>query len=227
MKKSKKYILTSITLLAIVLMTTINAEAQKKVEFGIRYMPNISSFDMKTSSGGTVSGTATLGHGVGAFLGFNFTDNFGIQGEIIYNSFSQKYKDMDVVQQVNLKYVNIPLLLSLNTGKSKIVNLNIVAGPQIGISVGSSINTSGNNGTYSSNASLSIKKSDFGFAYGGGLDFGINPSRTLRLGLGYRGVVGLVDISNNSQTTSTDSYYIVEKTHLKSNSGYIGLSIMF
>ena len=118
-------------------------------------------------------------------------------------------------------------MLSLNTGKSRITNLNIVAGPQIGISVGSSINTSGGNGTYTTQAKLALKKNDFGFAYGAGLDFGINTSRTIRLGLGYRGVIGLVDISDNSKSASSDSYYVVEKTHLKTNAGYIGFSILF
>ena len=39
-----------------------------RVEFGFRFMPTFSSFDMTTSSGGTVKAETTLGYGGGAFM---------------------------------------------------------------------------------------------------------------------------------------------------------------
>ena len=208
------------------LLSTTKAEAQR-AEFGLRFMPTFSSFELKTSSGSTVKGTANFGFGAGAFLGFNITDHVGIQGEVIYSASSQKYKELDIERKVDLKYVNIPLLLSLNTGKTKAINLNIVAGPQIGISVGSSLRISGGDITSSPNAVLAVKKGDLGFAYGAGFDFGINSARTIRLGLGYRGVLGLFDISDNSAAITTDSYYLLDRSHIKSNAIYGGLSILF
>jgi opacity protein-like surface antigen len=118
-------------------------------------------------------------------------------------------------------------MLSLNSGKTKIINFNIVAGPQLGISVGSRLFTSGSNSTDSTNAVLSVKKGDLGFAYGAGLDFAINEARTARLSLGYRGVFGLFDISDDSRSITTDSYYILDRTHLKTNAIYVGISILF
>ena len=227
MKHPKNKIIKRISFVIILFAFALKAEAQKKVEFGLRYMPTVSSFEMKTSSGGTVKGQATLGYGVGAFLGFNFTDHVGIQGEIIYSSISQKYKEMDVEREINLKYINIPLLFSLNSGKSNPVNLNIVAGPQIGLSVGSSVNSTGGNGTYTSQAVLSIKKSDIGVAYGAGIDFGLNEALTFRLGLGFRGVLGLIDISDNNKTADKDTYYIVDQSKIKTYSGYLGISFLF
>jgi hypothetical protein len=226
MKSSKRKIIIYFCTLALLIASVIKADAQK-VEFGLRFMPTITSFDMKTSSGGTVKGEVTFGYGVGALLGFNFNDHVGIQGELMYSSISQKYKEQDVEQKINLKYVNIPLLLSLNTGKSKPVNLNIVAGPQIGISAGSSVSSTGGEGTSTVNAQLSVKKGDLGFAYGAGLDFGLNASRTARLGIGFRGVFGLIDISDNSNSVATDSYYILDRTHIQTYSGYIGISFLF
>lgn len=226
MKNIKLTILICISVAAILFINTIHVHAQS-VEFGLRLMPTFSSFDLKTSSGGTVKGEARVGFGAGALLGFNFTDHVGVQGEIIYTTVSQKYKESDIERQVNLRYVNIPLLLSLNTNKSGGVNFNIVAGPQIGISAGSSLRISGNNSTDSTQAVLSVKKGDLGVAYGAGVDFGINESHTIRVSLGYRGVLGLIDISDNSGTIVTDSYYVLDKTHIRSNAAYIGLSFLF
>jgi len=203
-----------------------NSNAQN-TEFGLRFMPTLSSFDMQTSSGGKVNGEATLGYGFGGLLGYNMSAHWGFQAEVIYSSISQKYKEVDVEHQINLQYLNIPLLLSLNTGKRNPINFNVVVGPQIGISIGSNVKTTGGDGTSTPPAVLSVKKGDLGFAYGAGLDFGLNPSQTFRLGLGFRGVYGLFDISDNSNNTSTDSYYILDRTQIKTYSLYAGLSILF
>jgi hypothetical protein len=157
-------------------------------------------------------------------LGVNLWKHVGIQGEVIYSSISQKFKETDTERKINLKYVNIPLLLSLNTGKTNAINFNLVAGPQIGISVGSSLSGIG---TDSTKAVLSVKKGDLGFAYGAGLDFGINPARTVRVSLGFRGIFGLFDISDNNNTLATDSYYLLDRSHIQTYAGYLGLSILF
>lgn len=226
MKNSNDRKLIYMFFIVLIVLCTINAYAQK-IEIGGRIMPSVSSINMKTSSGGTVKGEVTLGFGAGAFLGLYLSNHLGLQGEIIYNSFSQKYKDVNMEQKINLRYVNIPVLLSLNTGKSNPVNLNIVAGPQVGLNVGSNIETSGSNGTENVIAVLAVRKSDLGLAYGAGLDFGLNASQTCRLGIGFRGVYGLVDISDNSNTIITDSYYILDRTHLETYSVYLGFSLLF
>ncbi len=215
------------TFASLVLFTCSLQAGAQKAELGVRIMPTFTSMSFKTMEGGTVSGQGTVGYGIGGFIGFNFTEHVGIQGEVIYTTLTQKYNEQNRQRTINLKYVNIPLLLSLNTGKSKPVNFNVVAGPQIGLSVGSSIKTTTDDGTDDTHAILSIKKSDLGVAYGAGIDFGLNTSQTLRLGLGFRGVFGLVDISDNSETTATDTYYVLDRTHLKTYSGYAGLSFLF
>lgn len=197
------------------------------IEIGARLMPTFSSFDARTSSGGTVSGEVTLGYGIGGFLGINFSNHVGIQGELIYSSITQKYKEKDLERKVNLQYFNIPVLLSLNTNKSKPVNLNLVVGPQIGISQGSRLSSSGSGDSTTSLAVLSVKKGDLGFAYGAGLDFGLNEKQTFRLGIGFRGVYGLLDISDDSQTMGNSSYLLLDKTHVKTYSAYFGVSYLF
>lgn len=226
MKNSKLKIIIYTSVVALLFVTASKVNAQK-AEFGMRFMPTISSFDIQSSSGGKVEAEATLGYGVGALLGFNFSDHIGVQGEVIYSSLNQKYTEQDVETKINLKYINIPLLLSFNTNKSGPVNLNLVGGPQIGISVGSDVFTTGSEGTNDSKALVSVKKGDLGLAYGAGVDFALSPSGLFRLGLGFRGVYGLLDISDNNSSTTTDSYYVLDRTHMKTYSLYTGLSLLF
>jgi hypothetical protein len=198
-----------------------------RIEFGVRFMPTISAFQMQTSEGGSVKGQAILGFGAGALLGYNFNRHIELQLEVIYSSISRKYTENEVERKINMRYVNIPLLFSLNTNKFGAVNLNIVVGPQVGIRVGSTVYTSGGDGTSVTHASLEVKKSDLGFAYGLGLDFGLNKAHTFRLGIGFRGVTGLIDISNNSVSETTDSYYIIGRTNMQTYAGYTGISFLF
>ena len=213
----------SFSFAVVMVMTGLKSTAQN-TEFGVRAMPTISSFELHNASGGVIEGEATVGFGAGVFLGFNLTESFGMQVEAIYNTLSQKYSEAGNNYQVNLKYVNIPLLLSWNTGRNEVVNFNLVAGPQIGISVGSDIFNDEDN---PSDAVVSVKNGDLGFAYGAGLDFGLNAAKTVRLGLGFRGVFGLFDISDDSQSIATENYYVLDRTNVKTYSAYLGLSILF
>jgi len=228
MKTLKHQFALFLSVMILCMISSMQADAQKKGEFGLRFMPTFTSMNMNTSSGGVVKGEVTLGYGVGAFLGFNFTDHVGIQAELIYSSLTQKYEDDNqVTRKINIRYVNVPLLLSLNTGKSNAVNFNIVGGPQLGVAVKSSISTEGGLAVDENQPVLSVKGNDLGLAYGAGFDFGLNAARTIRLGFGFRGVFGIVDISKGSKTESTDSYYVLDRTHLRTYAIYGGLSLMF
>lgn len=223
MKTLQHKMMMSLVIALLVFAGTLQTRAQNGV-FGFRFMPTFSQMELKTSAGGTVKGEATLGYGFGIFLGYYWSDYVGIQGELMYTKISQRYKENDIERKVHLKYLNIPLLLSLNTGKSKLVNLNVVLGPQIGFNVGAEVVESGADTTI---AVISVKAGDLGFAYGAGLDFGVNEARRLRFGIGYRGVFGLFDISDNSQSSTTNSFYVIDRTHLKTHAGYIGISWLF
>jgi hypothetical protein len=74
---------------------------------------------------------------------------------------------------------------------------------------------------------LAVKKGDLGVAYGAGLSFGLTPAKTFRLGIGFRGVYGLIDISDNNNALADDSYYLLDRSHIKTYSGYVGLSFLF
>lgn len=196
-----------------------------RVELGIRLMPTISNFDMKAYGGGTIKGQATFGFGMGGMLAINFTEHSSFQGEVLYNSLSQKYKDQNLERKIHVNYLNVPLLYCISTGKSKPVNLNFAIGPQLGFSMGSSITSSGGDGMDTIQTVIATKRNDFGFAYGTGLGFSLNTMRTMRLDLGYRGVFGLMNITKVSE--STGSRNAVEYAAIRTNSAYVGFTLLF
>jgi hypothetical protein len=203
-----------------------NEYAPKKVEAGIRFLPSFATFKMRTSTGSEVNGQAVTGYTAGTFMSFNFTKLMGIQFEINYSSYARKMKESDITHTINLQYIEIPLLVSFNSGKIRMINVNCVVGPQIGLNVGSKINTTGGESVVGLPPMLKIRQSSLGLAYGAGIDFGLNYKRTIRLGLGYRGVVGLINISNNREVPPADTYYIMERTPLNTYSAYISLSFL-
>jgi opacity protein-like surface antigen len=194
---------------------------------GIRYMPSVSKIKVRNSDG-AVNGEFALSNGYGGFLGFNFTKNIGIQAEVIYNDLSQQYKDHELDRRIDISYINVPVLLSLNTNRIEAVNLNVVVGPQWGVNVGSKIETVGTTNATDAQAVLAVKKNDFGIAYGAGLDFCLNAAHSIRLDLGFRGVMGLMEVSDQSKTMDTNSYYIIlEKSRVDTYAGYVGLTFLF
>lgn len=205
--------------------TTTTGSDLKHVEIGFRYMPTISKFDMVTSDGNTVQGKGTLGFGFGTMIAVNINEHWSIQSEIIYTSLNQKYTDNGLEHDIKVRYINVPLLVTLNTNKTKPVNLGIAVGPQIGWNVGSSIKTSGSGGQDTVQAVIALKSGDFGIAYGATVGFQLNQSRTIRLDLGYRGVFGFKDVSQQNQDDGT--YNAFGHNTISSNAGIIGIAFEF
>lgn len=216
-----------VSVAAVLFAGPVKTEAQTG-EVGLRFMPTFSALNINTSEGGKIRGKLTMGYGGGILLGYHFSDHVGVQSEIIYTAITQRYKEQDLEREIALRYVNIPLLLSLNTGKTQPFNFTVVAGPQISFSVGSELSTSdGGGGSTTGEAVLAVRKGDLGVAYGAGIDFGLNSASTLRMGIGFRGVMGLIDISDTSDNASTQDYYILDKNRIRTYAGYFGVSYLF
>jgi hypothetical protein len=196
---------------------------------GARALASFASFDVRTIDNNVVVADIILGYGGGAVVGVNLSPHFALQAEILYSELAQKYKDDNgISRNLKLNYINVPLLVLVNSNVTKPVNLNIGAGPQIGINTGSSVKTEAVNEsdmTDTVHAALAVKSGDIGIAYGAGLDFLLSPA--LKFSIGYRGVRGLVDISDDSNTTTTKDYYILDRAHVNTHSAYAGLSVCF
>lgn len=213
---------STVLILLLFLGSVLNAQ---KAAFGVRVMPTISNFNLKTNTGGNIKGEVNLGFGAGILLGVNFNQNVSINGELMYSTYSQRYTEKNLERKITLRYVNIPLMLSLNTGITKTVNFNITGGPQIGISAGSTFTTKGGDGTDDFNA-VTIRKGDLGFAYGAGLDFALNVPKTARFALGFRGVTGLIDISADNNNIINNDYYVFDRVRLRTYSIYLGFTFL-
>src|SRR5262245_58082002 len=119
------------------LLCNINVRAQESGNYpkgyiGFRYMPTFTSFKVNENNG-VAETRFTLGHGFAGIVGGNFGHHVGMQAEVIYNQLTQTVVQNNVERKVDLKYVNIPLLLVLNSDVASVVNFNITAGPQLGI----------------------------------------------------------------------------------------------
>lgn len=98
---------------------------------------------------------ATWGGNAGVVLGYNFTNNLGLQAELQYNVTGQKYKDnfegpakvpvdtgivtlgsaterVEVTRSIKLNYIQIPVMFKVITNKGKKVKFFFCIGPQIG-----------------------------------------------------------------------------------------------
>ena len=135
---------------------SMNLLGGPSIFIGARIMPTITSFNFNKINNSTVQTTAKLNYGVGALLGIHFTSHIGVQGELIYSRYAQKYKTQEFENEIKLSYINVPVLLSFNTGSSSPVNLNFVVGPQWGFNVGSKLELAGS-GNDSLQARLAVK----------------------------------------------------------------------
>lgn len=199
----------------------------RRTELGFRYYPTFSALKVRTYSGDVVAGTVSMSNGFGAFLGHNFNRHVGLVLEVDYNQMSQKYRDANLDRVVNLSYLNIPVLLSLNTDKTNWVNWNFVLGPQFGLNIGSSVKTNGNANGDTLRAVVAVKEGDVGLAYGTGLEFALNDDHTFRLDVGFRGFYGLVNMDAKQTSGNPDTYNVVLKAARKYYAGYIGIAFVF
>src|SRR5436190_3833553 len=77
---------------------------------GFRFMPTFTFLDYETIDNATAEVTAQVSYGWGGLLGFNFSNNVGLQFEVLYNRLAQQFKTQESVNDVRLDYINIPLL---------------------------------------------------------------------------------------------------------------------
>jgi hypothetical protein len=202
-------------------------EPLRRGEIGVRYMPTFSRLEIRDAGGDAIQGTMSMTHGWGVMGAFNFSRHVGLQAEVNYHEINQKYKDQGLNRQVRVSYLNIPVLLSLNTNKEAPVNVNFVLGPQFGFNIGADIDGDESGNADQVQATVGVKSGDVGAAYGAGLEFALNDAHTVRLDVGFRGYYGLVDMSAGQSSNNPDTYNVLVKATRKAYSGYLGIAFLF
>jgi hypothetical protein len=166
---------------------------QTGTHFGLKFQPTFTSLTARGYEQDAKTISATLGYGFGASLNYYFNNHFGFHFEVVYSLLTQEYADnQNVNRKLNVSYLDIPLLGSINTDYGKAVNLHAALGPQIGIVSGGKFD-SRPRGDEATNveATIALDAVGIGLGYGAGLDFGLGPQKKTHINLGVRGVMGL------------------------------------
>ncbi len=201
------------------------SEDQVGTHIGFRFMPFFSKLRANSTDVGNaavITTELTLGYGFGGFIGYYFNNHIGLHLEVMYTSITQEIAEKeDDVRQVDLSYLNFPLLLTLNTDLGKPINFNLHFGPQMGILLGSKARGYTTDDAAGTTIVVGAKPYDLGIAYGAGIDFGFGEGYRTHLNIGFRGVNGLVNIDDESKTT--DNHYIIARSKSSAYGGYIGI----
>lgn len=166
--------------LTVFLSLVITGTYAQRLKVGIK-----AGTDIKKLSGKSFDDQFSYGYHAGAFAEIKITEKLGIQPEVYFSqvnidtssSFSSIY-DFKDISKVQLKYINIPLLLSFKPNKF----VALQAGPQYGI-----LMDKGN--TVLQNGQDAFKKGDFSMLAGLQLHFS-------KVRLYGRYMVGLSDIND-------------------------------
>ncbi|MDQ3191150.1 MAG: PorT family protein [Bacteroidota bacterium] len=199
--------------------------SQRGFHIGARYQPTFGKLDFRTEGEETVTADFEVAHGWAGSLNYYFSNYVGMHLEV--NGMRQAYEFADDTRtrRVDLSYINIPLLLSLNTNYGRSVNLNITGGPYFGLNTGASATVDDNgNGASTAQAMVDVNPLDIGLAYGAGIDFGIGQTRWLHINVGFRGTQGLLDVGKTETTVGQDQFQIVgERSRMNTYGAYVGL----
>jgi hypothetical protein len=120
-------------LVALLLITTIPAMAQKGLYFGIAGTVQSTWLTSQNNYGRSLDYVSTFGGSGNINVGFDFTNHLGIKIEFGYGKFGQKYQktltDSAFTRNVKLNYFMIPVMIKYRTGGA-LAKFYIAAGPQ-------------------------------------------------------------------------------------------------
>lgn len=122
--------------------------------------------------------TTVTNYHAGAYINFNFSENFGITPEVLYTVYGTKWEDA----KVNYDYIAIPVMLRFMPAEM----FSIEVGPQFSFLTKAEVEGIGD-------VTDQLKKNDFGLAFGAGLHVPVG------FHLGVRYVLGFADISDVSE----------------------------
>ena len=175
--------------LAIIMFVTASNAFSQRFKFGIK-----AGTEIKKLSGKTFNDQFSYGYHAGLFTEIGLSSRFGIQPEVFFSQVnidtSSQFSDIynfKKISKVQLRYVNIPILLSFKPGKY----ISLQAGPQFGILID-------NANTVLQNGQDAFKKGDLSMLAG----LQINISSIRLYGRYTVGLNNLNDIDNQDKWKS-------------------------
>jgi len=168
------------TILALVLtVASVASVVAQGIGFGIKAGANIANTDI-SSDFGSLNTKSKFGFHAGAFATIMFSDKLGIQPELLYSSQGSEYDEPSFTGELNMSYLNIPVLLRYNLNEM----FSLHVGPQFGFLTKAEEDL---NGTVS-DIKDDFKGSDISAA------FGLDVDLPMKLGFGARYVLGLSNV---------------------------------
>jgi hypothetical protein len=176
----------------IIFMATISTGLYAQgVSGGLKAGVNIANQKLTSTPTG-YEASARVGYHVGGFLSCMFSDAFGIQPELLFNSVGNKVDNSGVSSVRRFSYLTLPVMFKYNP----IPILNIHAGPQISTLLSAKEERGSDKVTISN-----VTPVEFGVAVGAGLDLPVGVTAAIRYN------VGLSNINDdNSSIEATNNY---------------------
>ena len=162
---------------------SLSAQAQTDLKYGAKVGLNFANLSGNDAPQGASTRTGLV---IGGFLTYNFAPMFGLQPEVLYSMKGSSGATNGVSYTFSLNYIEIPALLKfyIPLAPGSPVSANIYAGPDFAFNVASSVETSFNGQTNTTDESSNTKGFDFNIMFGGGVGFNVGPT-TLGVELRY------------------------------------------
>ena len=182
-----------------------------QLSFGIKGGINVSEFDFKSDlTTNPAEIDSKTGYTLGAVLEIGLTENIYLQPEAMFIQKGSELSILNEDNQVNLNYLDIPILLKIKLINANLFNLNLLGGPTFGFALNGE--TEQNGQTVDIRLGDDYKRFDLGLTGGGGI--GIN--------LGSIGVFG--DVRYLFGVNNIDE---VEDTEIKNKGLNFSVGLMF
>ena len=170
-----KTLLTSL-MLALICSTGLLAQG---IDFGVKAGANIAN--QKISGDYDIDTKAIVSFHGGVFVVWMFTEQLGLQPELLLSMQGSKEKDATYDYKINTNYVNIPVLVRYNINDM----FSVHAGPQFGILVSAKEEFDGDKDDIKDD----FKTMDVGLAIGAEANLPV-----ANLGVGLRYIIGLTNV---------------------------------
>jgi hypothetical protein len=118
-----------VKVLLIALVISVSGISQS-IDLGVKAGVNFSSINYDN-----VASSSITGFQAGVFAGIKFSDKLGVQADVLYSKQGAELTVSNVLQQIDLSYVNVPIVLKYYVFQG----LNIQVGPQFGFVINDNI----------------------------------------------------------------------------------------
>jgi hypothetical protein len=162
------------------------------VSGGLKAGVNISNQKF-TGNSTSISADARVGYHAGGFLSIMFSNSFGVQPELLFNSVGSKGEVLGIDEVRRFSYLTLPFMFKYNP----VDIFNIHAGPQISTLLSAKREIGNNESTIED-----IKPVEFAVGVGMGLDLPMGLTAAVRYN------VGLSDVNDDDNAGELNNNYL-------------------